>query len=238
MKILIGCPTCSRYRYCIDKWLFRVNEIINNSKEHKIDYLLVDNSKDDDFFNELKDKDVNIIKSPHLENIKETISESRNLLREKVIKENYDYFFSLEQDVIPPLDILRKLLSHGKDIISPYFQKPILVGLKDKETGEVHNAVLEFALVWLQEDPGIKRALPQQVKGKGLMKVGGLGIGCMLIKKQVLEKIKFKFEENKKAFDDILFCLDSKELGYDLFVDSDIINVEHLHIPWNKAIKY
>jgi len=58
----------------------------------------------------------------------------------------------------------------------------------------------------------------------------------MLIKREVLEKIKFKFDKNKKAFDDILFCLDAKDLGYELFVDSNIINVEHLHIPWDKNI--
>ena len=233
MKILIGCPTCSKYKYCINEWLSRVKEIIKNSKNHKIDYLLVDNSKENDFFNQLKKQGVNIIKAPHFENIKKTLSESRNILREKTIKENYDYFFSLEQDVIPPLDILEKLLSHKKEIISPYFSKPILVGLKDKETGEIKNAVLEFAIIWLQEKNGIKRALPQQVQNKGLIKVGGVGLGCILIKKQVLEKIKFRYIENKKAFDDLLFCLDAKNQGYKLFVDTDL-KVKHLHIPWNK----
>ena len=234
MKILIGCPTCDRYEYCIDEWLERVKDIINYSKEHKIDYLLVDNSKKDDFFNKLKEKGVNIIKAPHLDNIKNTLAHSRNLLRQKILDENYDYFFSLEQDVMPEKDILEKLLKTNKKIISAYYAKPTLVGLKDKETGEVHNAVLEFALIWLQQPTGIKRALPQEIKNKGILEVGGFGVGCVLISKEVLEKIKFRFMEEKKAFDDLLFCLDAKEKNnYKLYLESNI-QVKHLNKPWTE----
>ncbi len=234
MKILIGCPTYSRYRYCVDEWLERVKEIINHSKEHEIDYILVDNSKEDDFFNELKQK-ANIVKSPYFNDVKQRIAYSRNLLRQKVLDEDYDYFFSLEQDVIPKKDILEKLLKANKKIISAYYSKPVLVGLKDKETGEIHNAFLELALIWLKvkEKNRVKRALPQQVKNKGISEVGGFGIGCALISRNVLKKIKFKFIENKKAFDDLLFCEDAENNGYQLFLDSDI-QVKHLHKPWTE----
>jgi len=235
MKILIACPTCERYNYCINEWLEKVKAIINHSKKHQVDYLLVDNSEEDDFFNELKEKNINIIKTLHLENVKQTISHSRNLIRQKILDENYDYFFSLEQDVMPEKDILEKLLKLNKKIISAYYAKPVLVGLKDKETGEVKNAVLEFALVWLKvnEKNRVKRALPQEIKGKGILEVGGFGVGCVLIHKEVLEKIKFRFLENKKAFDDLLFCEDVENNGYKLFLDSDI-QVRHLHKAWEE----
>jgi len=233
MKILIGCPTCDRYEYCIDEYLERVQNIIDHSKEHEIDYLLVDNSKKDEFYNKLKSKGVNIIKSSHLENVKERITYSRNILRQKILNENYDYFFSLEQDIMPEKDILNKLLFHKKDIISAYYSKPVLVGLKDKETGEIHNAVLEFSLIWIQDNDKIKRALPQNLKNKGVLEVGGFGIGCVLISKKVLEKIKFKFIKDKNSFDDLLFCKDSKDNGFKLFLDSNI-QVKHLHKPWTK----
>jgi GT2 family glycosyltransferase len=232
MKILIGCPTCDRYKYCIDEWIERVNNIINNSKDHEIDYLLVDNSKEDNFFNKLKEKNVNILKAPHLENVRERITHSRNLLREKLLKENYDYFFSLEQDVMPEKDILDQLLKADKKIISAYYAKPTLVGLKDKETGKIHNAVLEFSLIWKHHGIGIKRTLPQEIKNKGIISVGGFGIGCVLINKEVLEKIKFKFIEGKRAFDDLLFCQDAEDNDYKLFLESNI-HVKHLHKPWD-----
>src|SRR3989344_1313055 len=31
---------------------------------------------------------------------------------------DYDYFFSLEQDVIPGKDVLKKLISHNKEVVS------------------------------------------------------------------------------------------------------------------------
>ena len=235
-KILIATPTSSRYRYCIHEWLERVQDIINHTPQHTIHYLLVDNSKEGDFFNEFKLQGINIIKAPRFENIRQTISHSRNLIRQKILDENYDYFFSLEQDVMPDKDILEKLLNSNKKIISAYYAKPVLVGLKDKETGIVKNAYLEFALVWLptSESNRIRRALPQQVKDKGIIKVGGFGVGCLLINREVLEKIKFKFDENKKSFDDLLFCQDAEDNDYELFLYSDV-HVRHLHVDWKET---
>jgi len=234
MKILIGCPTYERYSYCVDLWVKRVNEIQEYSKEHQIDYLLVDNSSTDTFYNQLKEKNINVIKAPYLPDVRERVIYSRNIIRDKFLNENYDFFFSLEQDIIPPKDIIEKLLKHNKEIVSAYYCKLQKVGLRDNETGEVKNAIIEFALVWVSVDKErIRRANPQEVLNKGLIKVGGYGIGCVLIKREVLEKIKFEYKPDKKAFDDMLFCDDAEKAGYDLFLDSNI-RVTHLSKPWNR----
>jgi len=231
MSILIGCPTSDRYEYCVGLWLNRVKEIIAFSKAHDIDYLLVDNSKTDDFFKKLKDSGTNIVKAPYFEDVRERIAHSRNILREKALEENYDYFFSLEQDIIPPVDIIDRLLGHNKKIISAYYGKPADLRVQDKETEEIKDITIELSIVWLQEGDKIRRANPSEVLDKGIVSVGGFGVGCLMINREVLEKIKFRFEKGKAAFDDMLFCLDAKKLGYELFLDSNI-RVEHLHKPW------
>ena len=231
MSILIGCPTSDRYEYCVGLWLNRVKEIIAFSKAHDIDYLLVDNSKTDDFFKKLKSQGVNIVKSPYFEDVRERITNSRNILREKALAEKYDYFFSLEQDIIPPVDIIDRLLKHSEKIVSAYYGKPVDLRVQDKETGEIKDITIELSIVWLQEGDKIRRANPSEVLDKGLISVGGFGVGCLMINLEVLEKIKFRFEKGKAAFDDMLFCSDAKKLGYELFLDSDI-RVEHLHKPW------
>jgi len=233
MKILIGCPTYERYDYCVDLWLEAIKKIQEFSKEHKIDYLLVDNSKSEDFSKKLKEKNVEIIKAPYFPDVRERVINSRNILRDKTLKENYDYFLSLEQDIIPEKDILKKLLSHNKKIVSAYYGKPVNLVLKDKETGEIKNVTIELALVWIQEKNGLRRANPIEVLDKGLIKVGAYGIGCVLIDKEVLEKVKFEYKKDKKAFDDMFFCDDAKELGYELFLDSSI-KVEHLNKSWDR----
>lgn len=233
MKILIGCPTYERYSYCIDLWVERIKEIQKFSKDYQVDYLLVDNSKSEDFFKSLKKRGVQIIKAPYFPDVRKRVIYSRNIIRNKAMEGGYDYFFSLEQDVIPEKDILERLLNHNKKIISSYYGKHVRVILKDNETGELKKAVIEIALIWIKDGAGLRRANPEEVLGKGLMKVGGFGIGCVLISKDVFEKIKFRYEPDKKAFDDMFFCDDAERLGHDLFLDSDI-KVKHLNKPWNR----
>lgn len=235
MKILIGCPTYERYDYVVDLWLKAVKKIIEFSKQagHEVDYLLVDNSKTQDFYLRLQLGGANIVKSPYVENVRQRIVESRNVLREKTLKEKYDYFFSLEQDIIPEEDILVGLLKQNKKIISAYYSKNMGMKVQDKETLEIKDITLELPIVYLQQEGGVKRANPKEVLNKGTISVGAFGVGCLLIHRDVLEKIKFRFERGKIAFDDLLFCLDAKNLGYQLFLDSNI-KVIHLHKPWDE----
>lgn len=234
MKILIGCPTYERYDYCVDMWVKKVEEIKKFSPEHEIDYLLVDNSPSEDFYNALKSKNINVIKAPYFPDVRERVIYSRNILRDKFLEGGYDYLFSLEQDVIPEKDFLNQLLSHNKKIVSGYYGKPVILTLKDKETGEIKKAVVEFALIWLDADNGqLRRANPQEVMNQGLIKVGGFGIGGVLIHREVLEKIKFRYEKDKKAFDDMFFCDDSTKAGYELFLDSNL-KFNHLTKPWTR----
>ena len=233
MKILIGCPTYEKYESHIDYWLDAVKKIINFSKEHKIDYLLVDNSKSNDFFEGIRAKGANIVRAPYSENAKERIVNSRNILREKVLNEGYNFFFSLEQDVIPEEDIIKKLLFQNKKIVSAYYGKQQELTVQDKETGEIKKIIIEMPIAYVQEGNLIRRAFPQELLNKGLIKVGALGLGCLLISSEVLKKIKFRFEKDKKAYDDMYFCQDAKKLGYELFLNSEI-KVKHLWKDWTK----
>jgi hypothetical protein len=233
MKILIGCPTSERYEYCIDLWLESVKKIIEFSKKKgiKADYLLVDNSKSEDFYNKLKKEGINIERTECLDDVKERIVNSRNLLRERVIEKNYDYFFSLEQDVIPEKDIIEKLIFSDKEIVSAYYGKLADLKVQDAETGEIKDITIELPVAYIQNGEGVRRANPNEVLNRGIIDVGGFGLGCLMISKKVMEKIKFRSEKGKAAFDDLLFCFDSKKLGYKLYLNSDA-RVEHLHKVW------
>lgn len=222
MKIFIGCPTYARYKYCVDLWIECVKKIQEFSKEHQVDYLLADNSETDDFYNKLKSKRVNVIKTPYFLDVRERVVHARNILRQKAIEGGYDYFFSLEQDVLPEKDILNKLLNCNQKIISAYYGKNVKVLLKEVETGELKRGVIELALIWLKEGNKLRRANPQEVLNKGVIEVGGFGIGCTLIHRDVFEKIKFKYEPEKKAFDDMFFCEDAEKFGYKLFLNSNV----------------
>ena len=65
------------------------------------------------------------------------------------------------------------------------------------------------------------------------MKVKQCGLGCVLIKKEVLEKIEFRIDKTTDGFDDATFCDDTLEKGYELYVDTRV-KCKHLikNRPW------
>src|SRR3989344_9577139 len=107
VKVLVGCPTSFHKEYCLDKYAEGIKALTYRYS----DVLLVDNSKDDSYLNKIKVMGLNATKGFYFEGARDRIVASRNILREKVLNEGYDYFLSLEQDVVPPKDIIERMLS-------------------------------------------------------------------------------------------------------------------------------
>jgi len=96
-RVLVGCPTSEHKEYCLKEYA----NLLRSLTYDNFDVLLVDNSKDDRYYNKIKSLGIPVIKDKYLEGAKNRIVHSRNILRERVLNGGYDYFFSLEQDVIP-----------------------------------------------------------------------------------------------------------------------------------------
>src|SRR3989344_8026379 len=118
-KILVGCPTYEGYNYCLKEYAEQANSLTYTN----YDVTLADNSPGKDYAETIKKHGLGVIKGPYSDNVYKRIVESRNLLRQKAIDEDYDYFLSLEQDVIPPKDIIERLMKHGKDIVTGIYYK-------------------------------------------------------------------------------------------------------------------
>ena len=48
------------------------------------------------------------------------------------------------------------------------------------------------------------------------------GLGCVLIKKNVLEKVEFRHDKEKSPWDDVWFCEDSRKEGFKVYVDTSV----------------
>jgi len=225
-KILVGCPTSFHKKYCLEEYAKAVKSLTYPN----YDILLIDNSKDNNYFNKLKSLNLPVIKGSYFEGALNRIIASRNLLREYTLKNNYDYLFSLEQDVIPPKDILEKLLQHKKRIISAIYFNYIT---KNNETRIL-------PVIWTRMDSKLRYILKPSELNKEVLQIAIAGLGCLLIHKTVLNKIKFRYEKNEDAFDDVYFALDCKKNNIPIYADTNLV-VKHLiknrPIPWKKTKK-
>lgn len=123
-----------------------------------------------------------------------------------------DYILWLDSDMHFPSYTFEKLKSHNKDIVAATYStrfKP------------------QRSVAFMDQD-NINLRLEQQ---HGLHEVFAVGMGCMLIKTEILKNISepwFKFEWNTttKTYsgEDIFFCKIANDCGYKIFVDSDLSN--------------
>lgn len=239
-KVLLGTPTFDGKEYCLDFWIKRVKQI---QKETPCDILLIDNSKTDYYYNLIKNKyKLNVIKSKHYKKQPlKSLGEARKKLYEYAIHKNYDYIFSLEQDIFPPIDILKRLIETRLKI-------------KDKEaivgTPYIIHIITEEKIPYITKDSltnvAIERIYSKKMKRKiqnnltkkevkrrkKLLEVYACGFGCTLIDVSILKKIKVKYTEKRRRPDDAFFYLDLFNQKINSYVNPTLMD-KIIHIPGN-----
>lgn len=223
MKVLVGCPTSDYQEYCLKEYA----EAVKNLTYDNYDILLADNSKDNKYSKKLEEHNIPHIKCKYSESARERIVNSRNKLREHALRNKYDYLLSLEQDVIPPNDVIERLLKHNKKVITGiYFIHNIM------PDGKRHL----IALVNILEDnkKTMRTLNYNELWEPQLLKIFSCGLGCLLIHKSVLEKIKFRYEKDIDTHDDRWFCIDVHKNKIDLYCDNTV-KCKHLieKRPWS-----
>lgn len=226
-KILVGSPVNEMYDYCIQEYV----EAIKSLSYENYDILLVDNSKDDSFYNKLKSMNIPVIKGEYFEEPRDRMVHGRNILKEKAINENYDFFLNIDQDVIPPKDIIERFLQHKKRVVTGvYFNygkfTPKKLGEKE---GERHGDL--FPTIWkFTNKKDVLRQLKENELTGELVQIGSCGSGCLFIHHSVLKKINFHYtkehdvlEKNYFVFDDVYFCKDLMELKIPIYADTSMI---------------
>ena len=131
-------------------------------------------------------------------------------------KKDYDYIMWIDSDqVFEPNDFF-KLLEHDKNIVSGlYLRKP--------RSDSLNDIPIEFAC--FNEDG--KRLYTNEVNGE-LRKVWSNGMGWMLIKKGVFEKIEYPWfgpiiEGLGFHGEDVSFQLRARDSGFESYVDTSVI---------------
>lgn len=211
-KILVGCPTSFHKEYALNEYA----KAVKNLSYNNYDVLLVDNSPDNNYLKKIKSLDLNVIKGPYFESARDRIVASRNILKDEAIKK-YDFLLSLEQDVIPARDIIERMLKHNKEIVTGiYFARNMIQ--EDRKL-----IPLVYKEIPSENELPDMRSLDEFELNKGLTKVISCGLGCVLIHKDILKQISFRYEKDKDSFDDRFFCIDLYRKNIPIYCDTSII---------------
>lgn len=138
------------------------------------------------------------------------ICESRTRLVNEALSVNSDKILFLDSDIQFPSNVVDKLNSHNKDIVGATYS----------------TRYPPYQTVAFTNPDNIKDRLDVS---SGLHKIWAIGMGCMLIDKNVfntLPKPWFNHEYNKIddtfSGEDIYFCNQAMHHGVDVWIDADI----------------
>tara|TARA_Y100000310_G_scaffold343097_1_gene449171 strand:+ start:1024 stop:1737 length:714 start_codon:yes stop_codon:yes gene_type:complete len=213
-KVLVAAPICQWYEYCFDEFSNRLKELTYGN----YDIFFVDNSKDVEFFSKVKEKGFNVRKTPHLFRIRDMVTRDHNIIRDRFLEGDYDYLLILDQDVVPPKDVIEKLMAHDKDVVSALF-----FGHHDIGGGEIR--VMPFAWVFSKEIGNWEHTgylIDKEIWEPQLLKIAFAGMGCILIQKKVLEKFEFRYSRDIDAWDDRWLGVDVWANGFEFYLDNTV----------------
>lgn len=154
------------------------------------------------------------------------VAKNKDIILKYALKNNYDYVFLVDSDIVLHPATLQHLLSLKKDIVSEIFWTKW--NINSTELPQVWLSDL-YDLFYKNRDEKIttnernKRTMDfiKKLKTPGVYKVGGLG-ACTLISKDALSKGVSYSEIYNITFwgEDRHFCIRAAALGIELFVDT------------------
>lgn len=233
-KILVGTIFSEVKDYVIRDWYGNVMKYTHPN----FDFCAVDNSKDGEYHKKISDyflehkKDSNcgkvtVIHTPRTSQDSEVfMAVSANKLRDHFLEGGYTHLLYNECDVYSPPDIIERLLSHDKEIISALF----FIGAKGTS-----YPMISTMHTYINKNPFMTTLgyiegfydIGEWHEPKPL--ING-GLGCTLISRDVLLRIPFQHDPNLEHHHDTIFARDVWESGIDnMYVP---IMCRHENQPW------
>jgi hypothetical protein len=226
--VLVFTITYAGKDYCLDKFLENAKKLTYPNKRH----IFIDNNPDLTYFDKLRSLGLEVYHTERGANSREALARSQNLARKIAVEQGFDYMFSLESDILPPINVIEQLMVHGKDVITGLYyigdkkkniRVPCVTVAKWNETlGAYGTRLLTY------EEFG-------QYRNKGVKRVQAGGFGCCLISKQIFTKYGFYYDPRFKGHSDIYFFNDLFRNQIPVFIDTDVI-CEHDNSDWLEVV--
>lgn len=227
-KILLACPISKEKEYVLYGWLNYIKKL-----SYSYDLYLVDNSRSQNWHTSFENKAK--IKVIHVDtfgkNVFKRMLKSYDVILDYFFAKKFDYLFSLECDIFPPLDIIEQLLAMNKPVASACY----FIGTGDNQSFMLQNIETEGLPPFETTNKTLNESFlfcNGQIK-----QVFHAGLGCALIHKSVFKKVKFRLSEAEPTVHpDTFFAKDCFAHNIPIFVDTSII-CRHKNQAWTNLIK-
>lgn len=163
-------------------------------------------------------------------------AQARNCISRLALDGAYDYVFMVDNDITLPSDALLNLLETPTDVCLGYYASRNADNLYSGKLALFRLGESDYT----QEYPGIElKALRE--RGICRIKVHGGGMGCALIKTDVLRQLSapwFKYvtyDNGAVLSEDLYFCEKCNNAGIDIYADTRVA-CGHLfrHVQWTE----
>mgnify|MGYP001561546057 FL=1 len=155
------------------------------------------------------------------------IDVSRNTLVRSAQEHKASYIFFLDADVLPPPDIVLRLMA---------WKLPIISGVYWSKKG--------YPAVWEQHPSGRGFTPIKHLPARGLTEVAGISMGCSLVDMRTFSNIPDpwfewglrdprKEGEGEGHSEDLTFCKKASQAGFKLYVDPELRCLHETVIPVN-----
>jgi hypothetical protein len=233
-SILIAAPTYEGKHYCFEEWLLNIKRF--TYPENRVKLLLADNSKTNDYALFLaKEFGIHCVWKDYGKATPfQRLAYSHEICREFAVDNKFDFLLHLETDIFPQPDIIEQLLWCSKPVVSALYAigggaNRLPIDIYIDEGGKFDGNFMPARTTATNE-------LSSFLKGDSLKRVFNAGLGCALIRRDILQLIPFRYEEGSEGAPDTHFAMDLLERKIPVYVNLDLMAYHEQESNWGAHV--